>query len=75
MTFKLINEESFNQSMEYYADYPEKLYKIYKNVKSHIQEKDLQIPHINDNDSTSKKKEIIAASIDSLQPFSKKKTP
>lgn len=69
-----VKETSFDQSMKYYSTHPMQLEDIYNNVKKLIIEKDLQIPHIDENElnETAKKRENQMSSIDSLKPFSKK---
>jgi hypothetical protein len=71
------SENSFNQAMKYYAQYPEKLKNIYEVVKQQIQEKDLQLPHIDefDNGQTFEIKDSIEIPLKEIQPFSKMKTP
>ena len=71
------SETSFNQAMKYYAQYPEKLKYIYEAVKQQVQEKNLQVPHIDkfDNGQTFEIKDSIEITLKEIQPFSKMKNP
>ena len=71
------SETSFNQAMKYYAQYPEKLKNIYEAVKQQVQEKNLQVPHIDkiDNGQTFEIKDSIEITLKEIQPFSKMKNP
>jgi len=71
------SETSFNKAMKYYAQYPEKLKKIYETVKQQIHKKDLQLPHIDEfnNRQTLEIKDSMEITIKEIQPFSKMKKP
>jgi len=76
MVFKKHNTNgtSFNQSLEYYAMFPEKIEKIYENVKKQIQELDLTIPNVDDNNNVTFDSIKTRNNFnDPLQTFSKKK--